>query len=214
MYDNADTLLALGYPGPQVSGMDPYVGAANVNLAAGGFDIRQALANARQAATQPQGIMVRPEIVAIASQAINERAQAERQRRIRMLALAGHLPQVAIPLSTAVGSDVAAGAAATLLAVAGVPCRITRYQVSAASAVFFDITSMTAARMDMIAGGTGGVPADMFITDATAPPLENPELGAGSPVRVVVQNRDTGSTRPYRSAFSAVDLTPGWARLT
>ena len=106
-----------------------------------------------------------------------------------------------------------AGGALALNGAAGVPCRPIKYVVEPAIASFFGISGITAARMNMVAGGTGLVPATRFLPTATQSPLDNPELGGGVPIFVAGANTD-GGAHPYFSTFDVIDLTAPTARMT
>lgn len=193
-----------------VSGVDTYgVGAfpdmSHVTLNAQG---RANLSRAAHPQALQQALLVKAGL-----QAMRLAQQVNDERRARVLALTGQIPQFIIPASTAVGADVAAGAAFVLTPIAGVPARITKYEIARVSSPFYSITGITVARMNMFGGGVGACPADAFSPDAGTPPIENPLVGAGSPIVITGVNEDAAA-RPFRSNFWAVDRTPAQARLT
>jgi len=170
-------------------------------------------------ATAPMNFMgpkpqaINPQFMQLAQkgiQAAKFAKQVEKGRKLRQAALAGLIPQVMLPISSAV--DVPATSAATLSTQPGVPMRVTDLQVAGSIAPFFAILSITAARMNMVAGSGGRVPAECFVPDAKHPPIENPILGAGAPIVMNVENLDAAA-HPFIASFWGVDLTPASARL-
>lgn len=196
---NYEALAALS----QVGGVD-YVGATPQ------YSLTRPMA---ASALAPQAVQRDLVVRAIGLKAIQEQAKIQRDRKLRNAALSGYVPQTIVAVSTAAGTTIAAGGALALSAAAGVPCRPTKYIVEPAIASFFGIASITAARMNMIAGGTGLVPATRFLPTAVQAPIDNPELGGGVPIVVAGANTD-GGAHPYFSAFDVIDLTQASARMT
>lgn len=193
---DADALAMLG----SVSGSD-YVGAAPVNPA-----LLQAGMRAGLGAPH-----VNAALMQAGAKAINFTRKIAADRKLRHAALSGYLPTVSIPCSSS--ATIAAAGALSLSAAPGVPTRITKYNVEPAIASYFTLSSITAARMNMIAGGTGGVPATRFLPTAVQAPIDNPVLGPGSPVIVTGTNNDAAA-HYYYSSFDGIDVTPAASRLT
>lgn len=190
---DVDALSMLG----SVSGSD-YVGAQMLQP-------NMALGRAHPAMAQQNALAL------AGAKAINLSRQIASDRKLRHAALAGYVPTVSIPCSSS--ATIAASGALSLSAAPGVPTRIVKYNVEPAIASYFTLSSITAARMNMVAGGTGGVPATRFLPTANQSPIDNPVLGPGSPVIVTGTNVDA-SPHYYYSSFDGIDVTPARSRLT
>ena len=189
-------------------GAADYVGAAQ--LARAGSPAASMIA--RQAAAQNASNAAR--LMKAGAVAIGLQRRVANDRKLRNQALAGYLPSCMVPISTAQGTTIALSAAFTLSGAAGVPYRPIKYGVEPAIASFFGISSITGGRMNMVAGGTGLVPATRFLPNSVQMPLDNPELGGGVPIFVVGANLDAGAAHPYLSWFDVIDLTKPSQRMT
>lgn len=205
-FDGADP-DALALLGGGVAGID-YVGA---NPGTVNFDADRVRALVIQA-QRPAGI--NPAFAQLAAkglQAMRMQQSIQKNQKLRQAALAGLVPQVPLPISSS--AVIAAGAAQTLTTQPGVPMRITKFVVAGSIAPFFGILAITAARINMIAGGGNAVPAEVFAVDAQTPPIENPILGAGAPIVLNLQNIDVAD-HFFLGSFFGIDLTPAAARLS
>jgi len=143
-------------------------------------------------------------------QALRAQHRQQQDARLRRAALAGYIPQFDVPITELTAFT----GGTTLQGSPGVPCRLSKYTVEPAVASFFVIEGITVARINMISGGLGGIPASRFSPLAIQVPIDCPEVGAGSPISVNVTNIDGATPHVYVSSFQAVDLTSAQARLT
>lgn len=208
MYEDGDVdvLAALGgYPGGAVGGVD-FVGAAPPPMVLNAAAYRAIQQQPRlnfapvQAAVQEAGM-----------KALALGRKVAHDRRLRNAALAGYVPQCEVPCSTT--ATVAGGGALSLTAIPGIPCRPTKWNVEPAIASFFTISGIVMARLSVLAGGTGGVPATRWLPTANQTPIDNPFLGAGSPIVVTGTNVDIAA-HLFLSTWDVIDMTPAHARLT
>jgi hypothetical protein len=108
-------------------------------------------------------------------------------------AVASQAPQTALPVNSfdiTPGTAIGAGLSRTLSTSPTVPFCITNLRVTRTSSPFFDITSITAARVEYLTDG-GGVPADDFSPDANTPPLQMPMLFPGTQISLTARNVDS-----------------------
>lgn len=194
----ADALAMLADADGSVGDYD-YVGAPNVRLKLDPAAMQTALAKQNQLAK-------------IGLAAIARERRIDHDRKVRQAALAGFVPQFAIPASAA-GITPASGAL-LVNALPGVPCRVTKLIVSQTSAPFFGISNIAAGRMTLVSGGQGMMPADAFSPLANQTPMDNPELSGGSPITITGQNLDTVNPHLFVASFYAVDKTPDYQRVT
>lgn len=184
----------LGVQGADIVGGTDFVGA--VNPAA--LTYAGASPMATMAAAQQQ------------ADAIQHTAHLQKQQQ---LITAKKLPQIFLGVDSepqSAGGILAAGVLA-ITSEASVPLRITDFKVASAIAPFFNVNSITVARLNLMAGASG-VPAEAWIPNAENPPIECPLLPAGSQVITTVENVDLATHR-FRGGFYAIDLTPAAARI-
>jgi len=173
------------------SGVDPYVGAA---LAPGMM----------QLSPPAQQVMVDlkkwREIKAMQN-------REETSQVVDRLSKVGSLPSTLISVDSAI--QLPAGVPAGGLLAIPFQCfnnvRITDFTVAAAVAPAFAITGIQIGRLNMFQNN-GAIPADRFAPDSRRPPLETPELKAGTQGVVTVQNIGAAIAR-FLATFDAIDLS-------
>lgn len=190
----------LGVGGADIVGGTDFVGASP----ALGFSAANPM---MQAAMNPMATMAAAQQQA---DAIQHTAHLQKQQQ---LITAKKLPQIFLGVDSepqSAGGILAAGVLA-ITSEASVPLRITDFKVASAIAPFFNVNSITVARLNLMAGASG-VPAEAWIPNAENPPIECPLLPAGSQVITTVENVDLATHR-FRGGFYAIDLTPAAARI-
>lgn len=131
-----------------------------------------------------------------------EMAQVRRAGRAQVL---GNQPQIPLSFRTAAGVTVAAGATQSFPATPTIPLCITRLEIPRAIGQFFLVTSVRAARQELLADGAG-VPGDSFSPDAINTPLiEFPFLYPGTPITITVENIDA-APHPFYGTYWGVPL--------
>lgn len=117
-------------------------------------------------------------------------------------AVASQAPQTALPVNSfdiTPGTAIPANTSRVLSTSPTVPFCITSLRVTRTSSPFFDITSITAARVEYLTDG-GGVPADDFSPDANTPPLQMPMLFPGTQISLTARNVDSADHH-FRASY-------------
>ncbi len=117
------------------------------------------------------------------------------------LALAGRMPAIFLGFS----QSVAASAAANATSEGSVPLRPTDLVVRASNAGDFTIDDMQIGRVNLMAGATE-IPAEAFNTAVVRPPISAPELKAGVPASLGLNNL-TAAASVFRGMYTALDLS-------
>lgn len=191
MYDPMAELL-------NVAGQDPYVGAEKT--AALGFP-GGSLSGLPQQTRQILGDLEK------AREYMRQEIVDRRNETIGRLSKVRDLPATFI----SVDSDVLVPAGVPAGAIQAIPfqtfnnVRITDFTVQAAGAPGFAITGMQIGRLNLFQNN-GAIPADRFTPDANRPPIETPELKAGTQGVVTVQNL-LGVAARFLAVFDAIDLS-------
>jgi hypothetical protein len=171
----------------EVSGEDPFVGAAPRMAFRRQMTRRQAVRPTARSATRPS-------------------AQQQAQH-LANLTRTEKMPAVPLPvdsLAQAAGG-IAAGATLVINVVPLSRVRITNFTISRGIAPNFVINAIQAGRVNLLVGG-GSIPADRYAGDSNRGPLEVPLVEAGTIIQVSVTNISGAASR-FLGVFDCLDLT-------
>lgn len=116
-------------------------------------------------------------------------------------ALARQMPAIFLGFSQAVTASGAANATSE----GSVPLRPTDLVVRASNAGDFTIDDLQVGRVNLMAGATA-IPAEAFNTSVVRPPISAPELKAGVPASIGLNNLTAAATT-FRAMYTALDLS-------
>lgn len=117
------------------------------------------------------------------------------------LAQARNMPAIFLGFS----QSVAASSAANATSEGSVPLRPTDLVIRASNAGDFTIDDMQIGRVNLMAGATE-IPAEAFNTSVVRPPISAPELKAGVPASIGLNNL-TAAASVFRGMYTALDLS-------
>ena len=182
----------------QVAGQDPYIGAERRDTLA--------VPGGALSTVSPESRRIMADLERLRDNMRQEVAE-RRTETISRLSKVRDLPATFI----SVDSDVLVPAGVPAGAIQAIPfqtfnnVRITDFTVQAAGAPGFAITGMQIGRLNLFQNN-GAIPADRFTPDANRPPIETPELKAGTQGVVTVQNL-LGVAARFLAVFDAIDLS-------
>lgn len=116
-------------------------------------------------------------------------------------ALARAMPAIFLGFEQAV----AASGADNATSEGSVPLRPTDLVVRASNAGDFTIDDLQVGRVNLMAGATA-IPAEAFNTSVVRPPISAPELKAGVPASIGLNNL-TAAASTFRAMYTALDLS-------
>ncbi len=117
------------------------------------------------------------------------------------LAMARNMPAIFLGFE----QSVAAAGASNATSEGSVPLRPTDLVVRASNAGDFTIDDMQIGRVNLMAGATA-IPAEAFNTSVVRPPISAPELKAGVPASIGLNNL-TAAASVFRGMYTALDLS-------